>query len=240
MPLPRRRQRDRRARHLRDGSRILLGQKVATDADGNVYWHLYMDVNDSSHTIDLTPARAARHGVLYRRHDRRRLQGLLHDHATSSRRRRHRHQRRHLSRRKSPTPSATLTRVSTGTGGHRQHRLLRPGRQLKRRTLEHVGSAANCDAVAIGGGGGVAAGDGSIYFLSPGAARRLRSNGADRPGPAQPLPRRPGSPPHFIATLDPDDPLVLDSVKEAADPQDRRLPGHARAANSPPSPRPCR
>ena len=46
-----------------DGSRILLGQKVATDADGNVYWHLYMDVGDSISSIDLTPG--ATHGVRF-------------------------------------------------------------------------------------------------------------------------------------------------------------------------------
>ena len=46
-----------------DGSHILLGQKVSTDADGNVYWHLYMDIGDSIKTIDLTPG--ATHGVLF-------------------------------------------------------------------------------------------------------------------------------------------------------------------------------
>ena len=30
-----------------DGSRVVLGQKVSMDADGNVYWHLYMNVGDS-------------------------------------------------------------------------------------------------------------------------------------------------------------------------------------------------
>ena len=30
-----------------------------------------------------------------------------------------------------------------------------------------VGAEANCGAVAIGGGGGVASADGTIYFLSP-------------------------------------------------------------------------
>ena len=39
----------------RDGNRILLGQKVSEDADGNVYYHLYMDVGDSIRSIDLTP-----------------------------------------------------------------------------------------------------------------------------------------------------------------------------------------
>src|SRR6202020_650327 len=30
-----------------DGSRVLFGQKVSTDADGNVYWRLFMDVGDA-------------------------------------------------------------------------------------------------------------------------------------------------------------------------------------------------
>ena len=47
----------------KDGSHILLGQKVSTDADGNVYWHLYMDVGDSITSIDLTPGTT--NGVLF-------------------------------------------------------------------------------------------------------------------------------------------------------------------------------
>ena len=38
-----------------DGSHILFGQKVSEDADHNVYWHLYMDIDDSIKSIDLTP-----------------------------------------------------------------------------------------------------------------------------------------------------------------------------------------
>ena len=45
-----------------DGSHILLGQKVDTDADGNVYWHLYMNVGDGKKTIDLTPGVISEHG----------------------------------------------------------------------------------------------------------------------------------------------------------------------------------
>src|SRR5207344_3385662 len=46
-----------------DGSHIVLGQKVATDAKGNIYWHLYMTVNDSIRSIDLTPGTTS--GALY-------------------------------------------------------------------------------------------------------------------------------------------------------------------------------
>ena len=44
-----------------DGSHVLLGQKVSTDADGNNYWHLYMNIGDSEKTIALTPGAAGKH-----------------------------------------------------------------------------------------------------------------------------------------------------------------------------------
>ena len=53
---------DRRARHLKDGSRILIGQLVS-EVEGAKYWHLYMNVGDSTETIDLTPGTTS--GVLY-------------------------------------------------------------------------------------------------------------------------------------------------------------------------------
>ena len=46
-----------------DGSRILIGQLVSTDSAGNHYWHLYMDVADSSKGIDLMPG--STNGALY-------------------------------------------------------------------------------------------------------------------------------------------------------------------------------
>ena len=47
----------------KDGSRIIVAQKVSEDADHNVYWHPYMDIGDSSKTIDLAPGSTS--GVLY-------------------------------------------------------------------------------------------------------------------------------------------------------------------------------
>ena len=38
-----------------DGSRILVGQLVDTDAAGNEYFHLYMHMGSSPETVDLTP-----------------------------------------------------------------------------------------------------------------------------------------------------------------------------------------
>ena len=46
-----------------DGSHILLGQKVSTDTAGNVYWHLYMDVDDGITSIDLTPGATRRRSL---------------------------------------------------------------------------------------------------------------------------------------------------------------------------------
>ena len=46
-----------------NGSRILLGKQVSTDAAGNRYWHLYMNVGDAGQTIDLTPTTTS--GVLF-------------------------------------------------------------------------------------------------------------------------------------------------------------------------------
>ena len=97
-----------------DGSRILVGQMVSTDADGNHYWHLYMNVGDSE--PDGRPHPGRDRGGPLRRDDRRRLQGLLHDHGPA-RGRRHRHQRRHLRADVSDGSGATLAQVSTGAGG---------------------------------------------------------------------------------------------------------------------------
>ena len=95
-----------------DGSRIVVGKKVATDADGNDYWHLYMHIGTDGHG---RPGAGHDHRRALRRHDLRRLQGLLH-HEGQTGRRRHRRKRRPLPggcrRRRRP---AALTLLSTGT-----------------------------------------------------------------------------------------------------------------------------
>ena len=51
----------------KDGSRIIVAQKVSEDADHNVYYHPYMDIGDSIRSIDLTPGVIASQatGVLF-------------------------------------------------------------------------------------------------------------------------------------------------------------------------------
>ena len=46
-----------------DGSRIVIGKLISTDAKGNSYYHLYMNIGDADQTIDLTPNTTT--GALY-------------------------------------------------------------------------------------------------------------------------------------------------------------------------------
>ena len=90
-----------------------------------------------------------------------------------------------------------------GLGRHRrrrQHRFLRPGRERHQRTLERRRRRpADCSAVAIGGGGGVASRVGDDLLPQPRAARRRRQRHADAPNLYV---DEPGSGPHFVATLE--------------------------------------
>ncbi len=46
-----------------NGSRVIVGQRISTDSDGNEYWHLYLHMAGSSHSIDLTPGAGFRRPV---------------------------------------------------------------------------------------------------------------------------------------------------------------------------------
>ncbi len=107
----------------------------------------------------------------------------------------------------------TLTRISTGEGGSAGNTdSCDPVGNSNGTHWNTVGPSANCGVVAVGGGGGVASGDGSIYFLSP-ELLNGPSNGTEN----QPnlYLARPGQAPNFVATLSPEDSVVLDSVKES-------------------------
>ena len=141
-----------------DGSRILVGQLVSTDADGNERFRLYMNVGDADHTIDVTPGADA--GVLY---DGMTADGTkvfftatgqltADDHDTSA----------DIYRADVSASDASLSRVSTGQGGVGDTDVCDP-----EGGWNSVSGGSNCDAVAIAGGGGVASGDGTVYLLSP-------------------------------------------------------------------------
>ena len=194
----------------KDGSHILLGQKVATDADGNVYWHLYMNVGDSAKTIDLTPGTTdgvlfdgmteAGSKVFFTTRDAL-TTAASQDTDTSA----------DIYRAEVSGDSAILTRVSTGTKASGNTDSCDPVSNANGEHWNTVGSTKDCGVVAIGGGGGVAPESGSIYFLSP---EQLEAGKGVQDQPNLYLGAS-GASPKFIATLGPEDAIVLASVKEA-------------------------
>jgi hypothetical protein len=185
-----------------DGSRVLIGQLTGTDAEGNAYYHLYMNVGGSNSTIDLTPTASA--GALYNgmSPDGSRVllttrDGLPGDGDTSA----------DLYRADVGTANATLTRVSTGTEGTGDGNLCAPPGDWNT-----PAGGPNCDVVPVAGGGGVA-GDGTAYFFSP---EKLDGAANGTAGQPNMYVARPGSAPRFVATLEVGNPVISDGVSAAA------------------------
>jgi hypothetical protein len=193
-----------------DGSRILVGKLVSTDPDtGNQYFQLYMHVGDAASSVSVA---ANPGGVLYN--------GMTSDGSmvyfttsapldgtdtdTSP----------DLYRADVGTASATLTRVSTGTGAGDTN-ACNPTSLTGANNWNAAGAASadHCGIVAIGGGGGVASEAGNVYFFSP---EKLDGANGTANEPNLYL-AEPGSAPEFVATLEPSNPAarngVLDSEK---------------------------
>ena len=135
-----------------------------------------------------------------RRDDRRRLQGLLHHHGPAADGR-HRPQRRHLRGRSRP---GGQRHAEADLDRERRHAGNTDSCDPAANTVhEHhwntTGAEENCGVVAVGGGGGVAGGDGTIYFLSP---EQLDGSGNGVQNAPNLYVARPGSAPHFVATLE--------------------------------------
>ena len=192
-----------------DGSRVLIGQKVSEDSNGNVYWHLYMDINDSIHSIDLTPATS--HGVLYdgMSSDGTRVYFTTIDKLTGE----DEDESADIYRADVGESSATLHLVSTAASGPSNSDACDPVANQNGKHWNGLGAEEDCGAVAIGGGGGVAGKSGSIYFLSPELLAGESNGIANQPNLYF---AAPGAGPTFIATLSPEDPVVVDAVKESA------------------------
>jgi hypothetical protein len=189
-----------------DGARILIGQAAAPDdSAGNHYWHLYMNIGDAGHSVDVTPGTTS--GVLY---DGMTSDGSRVAFTTAD---------KLLAADTDSSPdlyeadisaagAVTLTLVSTGTGGAGDTNGCTPSANLKGPHWNSVGAGADCGVVAFAGGSGVAAGDGTVYFLSP---EKLDGSGTqDAPNL---FVSRPGGAPHLVATLEPDNPAVLNAVR---------------------------
>jgi sugar lactone lactonase YvrE len=178
----------------KDGSHVLIGQLVS-EAQGDKHWHLFMNVGDSIRTIDLTPG--ATTGVLYAgmSSDGSKVFFTTKDKLTSE----DEDESTDLYTAEFGEDSYGRRLVSTGTGGTGNTDSCDPVANSAHVHWNTKGSEANCGVVAIGGGGGVASGDGTAYFLSP---ERLdgSSNGTENAPNLYVV--RPDSAPHYVTTLE--------------------------------------
>jgi NHL repeat len=175
-----------------DGSRIVVGKKISTDTEGNSYWHLYLHQGTSPNSHDLTVGTTS--GVLF---DGMTSDGssvffttddeLLPADTDES--------ADIYSAQVDGGGSVTLQIVSTaGPTVSNDDSCTPPGFP---NGWNAVSGAGKCNAVALAGGAGVAADDGSFYFLSP----ELLDGGEGIPDQPN-LYVWSGSGPEFVATLD--------------------------------------
>jgi hypothetical protein len=194
-----------------DGSRVIVAKKVSTDSAGNEYWHPYMHVAGSTSSVDLAPGTTS--GVLYA--------GMTSDGSsvffTT---------RDQLVAADSDT-SPDLYQAQVDQAGGLTLKLLSTGSTPPTGSTNSCDPASNadgnnwnavgasstddCGVVAIAGGGGVAASDGTAYFLSPEAL-----DGSGSLNEPNLFVVRPGGSPNFVATLEPENPLVIDAVENSA------------------------
>ncbi len=193
----------------RDGSRIIVAQKVSEDADHNVYYHPYMDIGDSSKTIDLAPGSTS--GVLYdgMSEDGSKVFFTTKDKLLAA----DTDESADLyGAEVSPEGKLNLQLLSTGAEGTGNSNSCDPVSNEAGAHWNSLEATPNCGILAIGGGGGLATGDGTVYFLSP-ELLDGPSNGTENQPNLYVV--RPGKAPQFVATLAPNDPAVVDGVKEA-------------------------
>lgn len=182
-----------------DGERILIGDKLGTDAAGNDLYHLYLHVGADPDSIDLMPG--AGQGALYAGMDsggtmaylasREALTGDDTDTSVD------------LYRATVGVGTASLERVSAdpsaGAGGIGDSDVCDPVGNSQNIDGWNTapGGTPDCSVVAIGGGGGVATESGVVYFLSP---EDLDGNGT--PGAPNLYRAAPGGDPHYVTTLE--------------------------------------
>ena len=179
-----------------DGSRVVIGHLVSGSGEARL-WHLYMNIGDSGHTVDLTPGTTS--GVLYDGMTEDgskvyyttvdRLSGADTDNSADI-------YRTEVDAQGSP---GSPQLISTGTEGAGNADDCHPSANTINEHWNTTASEEDCGVVAVGGGGGVAKGDGTIYFLSPEKLDGSENSVADAPNLYV---ARPGQAPHFVATLE--------------------------------------
>ena len=184
-----------------DGSRVIVAREESVDPNGNSHWRMYMNIGGAPQSVDLTPG--AGEGVRFdgMTADGSRVfftspQALVGSDADTA--------PDVYEAAVAPGGSVSLRLVSVGSGS------CNPVANGSGSHWNSVGATADCGAVAIGGGAGVARQSGAVYYLSPEA---LGGGVANQPN----LYAAPGdgSAPRFVATLSPDDPVVVGSVHDA-------------------------
>jgi hypothetical protein len=190
-----------------DGSRVLVATHQSEDASGNEFLHLFLHREGSPNSTELAPA--ATDGVLF--------DGMTSDGTRVF----------FTSTQKldggDADASADIYEAAIAADGSVDLNLLAPGttgpcNPVSNTAGAHwnvIGATADCGTVAIGGGDGVATQSGSVYFLSP---EQLDGAGGVA-GQPNVFRVATGGSPEFVATLSPNDPLVIGSVHDAAMPQ---------------------
>jgi hypothetical protein len=185
-----------------DGSRVLVGEEVSSDAAGNTYWHPYMHFAGRAQSADLAPGAAD--GVLF---DGMTADGskvfytttdelLPADNDESA---------DVYEAEVDPSGGVDLRLVSVDAGGSSNDDSCGPN------SWNAVSGDGMCGAVGIGGGAGVATASGTVYFLSP---EQLDGGSGTADAPNLYVARQ-GGRPQFVATLEADNPLVEHAVEES-------------------------
>jgi Fibronectin type III domain len=181
------------------GDRIVVGQLVSTDAAGNHYYHLYMHLGTDPHTIDLTPGAA---------------DGVLFDGMTSDGAKVFYTTKDQLISPDDGDSSADIYEADVDSGGALTLRLVStlgngepsnddsctpPGDPD---SWNGVAGNGHCDAVAVAGGGGVASGDGTLFFFSPEVLDTSDPQHQPVQDQANFYVSTPSAAPQFVATVD--------------------------------------
>jgi hypothetical protein len=192
-----------------DGSRVIVAQRVATDAAGNRYWHPYMNIGDSATTVDLAPGAGS--GVLY---DGMAADGSSVLYTTVDKLTSDDHDSSADVYRAdvSSAGDVQISRVSTGSGAGDSD-ACDPAAAAGRNNWNAVGAASpnRCGAVAFAGGAGVARAGGAIYFLSP---EKLDGSSGVLNQPNLYFAAA-GEAPRFVATLEASNPAISDAVEDS-------------------------
>ncbi len=188
-----------------DGSRVLVGKAVSTDAKGNTHYDLYMHIGNSPNSVQVAETA---NGVLFN--------GMTSDGSevfftTSDQLTGDTDASADLYRADVGTSTANVTLVSTGTGGAGNSDACAPvaGKESSHWNVLS-GGPANCGVLALAGGAGVSAGDGTVFFLSP---EKLDGQGTlNQPNL---FVARPGGAPKFVATIEPTGNIVTDALNDS-------------------------